>query len=175
MFCFNICLRFVESQGSLDEYRVVYDEVFIQKIERLNKPKTDVEAEHINILYISLFLLFAQPKTSKNALILCIAFRSCKRAYSSLWKITPPSSLQSSDGFKFLCIDLEIFCFLFIYLLKHNLKLVDEIVGFALDSKPFFNCQILSYFVLLCGFTRKQKNFYEAVQQHSSFVWYQTK
>ena len=76
MFCFNICFRFVESQDFLDEYRVVYDEVFIQKIERFNKPKTDVEAEHTNIRYISFPKLFTKPKTREHVVDMRSAYTS---------------------------------------------------------------------------------------------------
>ena len=73
MFCFNICFRFVESLDFLDEYLVVNDSVFIQKILRFNKPKTDVEAEHTNILYISFQKLFAQTTTCKRVVDICFA------------------------------------------------------------------------------------------------------
>ena len=76
MFCFNICFRLVESLDFLDEYLVVNDSVFIQKILRFNKPKTDVEAEHTNIRYISFPKLFTKPKTCERVVDMCSAYTS---------------------------------------------------------------------------------------------------
>ena len=68
------CLNMLRCYSKCYEYRVVYDKVFIKKIERFNKPKTDVEAEHTNIRYISFPKLFTKPKTCERVVDVCSAY-----------------------------------------------------------------------------------------------------